>query len=171
MNGAVVLRASAAALCLAAVIAGSSHGPRPLVLLVILTGLAGAAFVVWRLPAGMTAAGGCVLVAITVSLLFTRTHGVPWRAVVVAVLLASAVLVADAAESLPPGADPLRGLLVALRRRAAPALVAAAALAAVVAFTAVPPGFRGAAVVVVGMVAAAIAVLFLVIAAPRQRRR
>jgi hypothetical protein len=167
MNRAGVLRVLAAALCLVGVVAGSWQGPRPLVLLAVLTVLAGAAFVAWRLPAALTAAGGCVVLSLTVSLLFTRTQGVPWRAVLVAGLLASALLVADAAESLPTGAGAWRGLLVALRRRAVPALVAAAALAAVAVFTAAPPALAGAALVVAGMAAAAGAVLLLVVAARR----
>lgn len=167
MNRAVALRVLAAVLCVAGVVAGSWHGPRPLVLLALLAVVAGAFFVVWRLPAALTAAGGCVVLSLTIGLLFTRTQGVPWRAVVVAALLASALLVADAAESLPTGAGAWRGLLVALRRRTVPALVAAAALAAVVVFTAAPPAFAGVAVVVTGMAAAAIAVLLLVVAARR----
>lgn len=171
MRRAVVLRVLAVTLCLGAAVTVSLHGPRPLVLLAVVAAVAGALYIAWRLPVALTAAGGCVLLAETLSLLFVGTHDVPWRALAVAVLLALAMLVADAAESLPPGADAMHGLLLTVRRRAVPALVAAATLAAVVAFTAAQPVLQGAAVVVVGMVAAAGAVLMLVIAAPRRHRR
>lgn len=161
MRTALSVRTVVAAGFLAALGVVMWGGPGLLVLALVAGVAAVVVFVVWTVPSALTVAGGLVVLVAAVSPYYLPAPQVWPRLVAAAVLLTGALLVADVAETLPPGASPWPAVGRALRGRAGMLALGAVAVAAVAVVRVLPvPGSL--ALATVGMAAALVALALAV---------